>query len=73
MILYLVLDIDRSLYIVIGGKNKYSRKKAFAKSLGFKALKRQPVHPVIPPFPEALLLPRKTAGTKTGFRRGNNT
>lgn len=73
MMLYLVLDIGKILYIVMGGKNNYSRKKAFAKSLGFKALKRQPVHPVMPPFPEALLLPQKTAGTKTGSRRCNNT
>lgn len=73
MILYLVIDIENSLYLVMGGINNYSRKKAFAKSLGFKALKRQPVHPVIPPFPEALLVPQKTAGTKTGPRRGNNT
>lgn len=73
MIPYLVLDIEKSLYLVMGDKNNYSRKKAFAKSLGFKALKRQPVHPVIPPFPEALLVPQKTAGTKTGSRRSNNT
>lgn len=32
MILYLVPDIKKSLYLVMGGKNKYSKKRNLAKS-----------------------------------------